>query len=170
MSQKNGYEEQRKKIEGWLRADNITFHSKDYPVSSFALEANIATYTVRISEPKQAEGTIVIATGLQFGEEDIATIKNKLLESWPAFLVQLRLEVSSREIFFTVNSDYARPDWLSMQRILYVEDMNRTTFMHALRELVNSLWRVQTLANVFLSTAGGSQIDPQSQKGSSFIG
>ena len=109
----------------------------------------------------------MIATGLQFGKEEIAIIKSQLQQSWPAFLIQVKLEVSSREVFFTVNSDYERVDWLSMQRILYVEDMNRTSFMQALRELVNSLWRVQTLVNIFLA-AGGSE--PQSQRGPSFLG
>ena len=66
MSEKKGYEELRRKIERWLRAANIAFHSADYPVSIFAVEATVAQYTVQISEPKQAEWTVVFATGLKF--------------------------------------------------------------------------------------------------------
>jgi hypothetical protein len=143
----------RKRIEGWLDDEGISFESAPDFNSHFQLKANLKNVEVHLSEPKVRKGVLAIQAVVSPDETQLARIQNLKPENKRTIFLSLFSKLDRSEYLFMLQEDFTSKNWMRIQRILYIEDLTRTKLFGEMKGLNTKFLNMNYELNLALDSA-----------------
>lgn len=137
----DSHAELQRRLETWLRAEDIRFENKPNPQAYFHLLVQFNGVPLQVAEIMSKSGMIVITGVLRLSPNQITIFQEMQEEAQNKFFWDLRFTLNDRENHFQIKDDVSDPNWLTVQRILYVDDLKRSSFLNALKEIDSTFRR-----------------------------
>lgn len=127
----------KERIEQWFDDEGIPFQGVPDINSRFLIRAQMKNMQINVRESNVRIGCIVIEGIMSLNEDQTALLKklkNDEAQRHALFLKFFR-QLDQEEYLFQLSRNFFEPNWLRIQRILYREDLSRSSLLNGMKEL-----------------------------------
>jgi hypothetical protein len=131
------HDQLRNQIVGWFKDEEISYEERSTrsQISYFQLKANVQDFPIYVQELNQKRGCILVHSFLTLDHDKHSTLIIRTPEERKALHDSIFSLLNAAEFSYLLSQNYEDKRWITIQRILYVDNLTREKLLGEVKDL-----------------------------------